>query len=112
MLLISDDMSLLGKEEAELFRKAAEFANQMDRNAAKEPIVAIDLMGDSQVQGFAQHNDNGILAVVLNRGEAAARFPLAKLGHGPFKVSALGGAEEPAEESIELAPHSARILRI
>jgi alpha-galactosidase len=111
MLLISDDMSLLGENESKLFRDAAALAVEMDRGAEQEPIVPIDLMDDSGVRGLMKQTDDGPIAMVLNRGEKSARFELSTVAHGSFHVRSLGDAEEtPAQGAIELPPHSARIV--
>ena len=44
MLLISDDMSLLDAEAGKLFRAVAQIAEEIDSNAVREPVLALDLM--------------------------------------------------------------------
>jgi alpha-galactosidase len=112
MLLISDDMSLLGEQEGQLFRDAAALAVQMDDGAEHEPIVAIDLLDAGGVRGLMKQSDEGVSAVVLNRGDNHARFPLATLGRGSYQVRTLGGKEESHTGVIDLAPHSARLVRV
>jgi alpha-galactosidase len=111
MLLISDDMALLGDEERRLFQDAAALAAQMDRDSATEPIIAIDLMDDGPVRGMTKQTTDGAIAIVLNRGETPARFSPAKLGRTSFHVRPLGEPEAAASETIEFPPHTARIIR-
>jgi len=112
MLLISDDMSLLGEDESQLFRAAAALAFQMDDHAEREPIVAIDLLDGGGVRGLMKRSDGGVAAVVVNRGDDPGRFPLAALGLGSYHVRALGGKDESGTAAIDLAPHSARLVRL
>jgi alpha-galactosidase len=112
MLLISDDMSLLGEDEGKLFREAAALAVEMDDGAEREPIVAIDLLDESGARGLVKQGDKGVIAVVVNRGENPTRFPLATLGRGSHEVRTLGGKEESATGAIDLLPHSARLVRV
>jgi alpha-galactosidase len=112
MLLISDDMSLLGEEEGQLFRDAAALAVSMDQGAQREPIVAIDLLDAGGVRGLMKQNDEEVIAVLVNRHDNPARFPLARLGRGWYQVRTLGGKEESGTGAIDLAPHSARLVRV
>jgi hypothetical protein len=112
MLLISDDMSLLGEDEGQLFRDAAALAVQMDDGAERKPIVALDLLDAGGVRGLMKQSDEGVAAVVVNRGDNHARFPLATLGRGSYQVRTLGGKEESHTGIIDLAPHSARLVRV
>ncbi|MGO9453130.1 MAG: glycoside hydrolase family 36 protein [Candidatus Binataceae bacterium] len=112
MLLISDDMALLGEAESSLYREAAAVGAEMDQAAAEEPIVALDLMDNSAVRGLVGGSGESVLAMILNRGESQERFDLTRLGAGEFHVCALGGKEEDASGAIDLPPHSARIVRM
>ena len=112
MLLISDDMALLGGEEGKLYRDVAALAAEIDHHAEREPVLAIDLLDDSPVRGLIKQTENDAIAMVLNRGEVAAHFPLTTLGHGSFEVGTPGGTMQPATTAIDLPPHSARILRV
>jgi alpha-galactosidase len=112
MLLISDDMSLLGEDQGLLFRDAAALALQMDDGAEREPIVAIDLLDAGAVRGLMKQSDDEAIAVVVNRGDNPARFTLATLGRGSYQVHALGGTEEARTGALELAPHAARLVRV
>ena len=110
MLLISDDMALLGDAESKLFRDAAGLASAMDSNAERDPIVAIDLMDEAGVRGLVKHQDGSALGMVLNRSDSIQSFALSTIGHGPVSVRALGEEETPGGSELELAPHSARIV--
>ncbi|HKF30598.1 MAG TPA: glycoside hydrolase family 36 protein [Candidatus Binataceae bacterium] len=112
MLLISDEMSLLGEDEGRLFRDAATLALQMDDGAELKPIVAIDLLDAGGVRGLMKQSDEGVTAVVVNRGDDPARFPLVRLGAGSYQVRTLGGQDESLTGVIDLAPHSARVVRV
>ena len=112
MLLISDDMSLLGPDESKVYREATRVAAEVDANAGAEPIAAIDLMDDSGIRGIVSGSESGSLAMILNRGDTSQRFSLARLGEGEFRVRTLDGVEESTSDGISLPPHSARIVRI
>jgi len=112
MLLISDDMALLGTEESRLFREASALGMEIDSSAAQTAVVAMDLMDDSNVRGMIAGIGGGMCAIILNRGDSPANFDLSLLGDGPFLVRELGGKEEPATGTIDLPAHSARIARI
>jgi len=111
MLLISDDMALLGEVEGKLFRDAAALAVEMDGGAERDPVVALDLLEEGPVRGLAKHTNDGTVAIALNRDDSSQRFPVSTIGHGSISVRALGGNESPAGAAIDLAPHSARIVR-
>ena len=112
MLLISDDMALLGEAESRLFRDAAALAVEMDRGAERDAILAIDLMDEGGVRGLAKEPDGGTLAMVFNREDSPQRLPVSSIGHGSVSVRALGGNESKVSGAIELPPHSARIVRV
>jgi alpha-galactosidase len=112
MLLISDDMALLGEDEGKLFRDAETLAVEMDHAAEREPIVAIDLLDDGGVRGLMKQSDEGAIAMVVNRGENPARFQLATLGRGSYEVRTLGGKGKSGTGTIDLPPHSARLVRV
>ena len=54
MLLVSDDMALLDREAAKLFRAVAAIGEKIDLASAREPILALDLMasGGSLARGW------------------------------------------------------------
>src|ERR1700722_8337198 len=66
MLLISDDMSLLGKDEGALFRTVAKISAKIDSNAMQEPILALDLMATGDVRGLKQETSVGAITMLLN----------------------------------------------
>ncbi len=115
MLLISDDMSLLDAEAGKLFRAVAKIAEEVDSNAAREPVLALDLMTTGDVRGLVTETANGAIAMILNRGDSPARVQTSDLKLGDGEIAALDLAvDEKIEifDSIDLPPHSARILRI
>jgi hypothetical protein len=112
MLLISDDMALLGAEESRIFRGAADLALEMDRDAHERPVLALDLMDDSAVRAMVKETDGGYIAIVLNRGESAAALSSSAIGEGSLRAAALGDPEAFAADPISLPAHSARIVRI
>ena len=74
MLLISDDMSLLDAEAGKLFRAVAKIAEEIDSNAVREPVLALDLMATGDVRGMiTETSDGGAVAMILNRGDSPAR---------------------------------------
>jgi alpha-galactosidase len=116
MLLISDDMSLLDAEAGKLFRAVAQIAAEIDSNAAREPVLALDLMATGDVRGLiAETATGGAIAMLLNRGEAPARVQTSDLKLGAGEMVALDLARNEKTEifdTIDLPPHSARILRL
>jgi alpha-galactosidase len=116
MLLISDDMSLLEAEAGKLFRAVAQIAEEIDSNAAHEPVLAIDLMTTGDVRGvISKSADGSAIAMLLNRGDAAARVDRSDLNLGTSEIIALDLANNEKIEifdTIDLPPHSARILRV
>ena len=116
MLLISDDMSLLDAEAAKLFRQVAQIAEEIDSNATREPVLALDLMATGDVRGLISENGDGVaIAVILNRGDLSARVQTSDLKLDAAEIVALDLAlDEKIEifDTIDLPPHSARILRI
>ncbi len=116
MLLISDDMSLLDAEAGKLFRAVAQIAEEIDSNAAREPVLALDLMTTGDVRGMITETaDGGAIAMILNRGDSAARIQTSDLKLGAGEIAAFDLAHDEKTEifdTIELPAHSARILRV
>ena len=116
MLLISDDMSLLDAEAGKLFRAVAKIAEEIDSNAVREPVLALDLMATGDVRGMISETaDGGAIAMILNRGDSPARVQTSDLKLDAGEIVALDLAfDEKIEvfDTIDLPPHSARILRI
>ena len=86
MLLISDDMRLLDDQSSRLFREVARIGAEVDNVAKIEPPTVADLMSDSPVKTLS----NGTLSLLLNMSDEPQRV---------------------GTEPIDLAPHSARIIR-
>ena len=77
--------------------------------------LALDLMTTGDVRGLITETDVGAIAMILNRGDAPARIQTSNLKFGAGEIVALDLAfDEKIEifDTIDLPPHSARILRI
>ena len=78
--------------------------------------MALDLMTNGDVRGLISKNaDGGAIAMLLNRGDAPARVDRSDLKLGTAEIVALDLAvDEKIEifDTIDLPPHSARILRV
>src|ERR1039458_7097712 len=74
MLLISDDMSILDAEAGKLFRAVAQISTEIDSNAAREPVLALDLMATGDVRGLIAESvsGGGAVAMLLHRGDEPA----------------------------------------
>ena len=115
MLLISDDMALLGNDEAKLYRTVAEISIKIDSSAANEPILALDLMATGDVRGLKSATPVGAIAMLLNRGDAPAQVQTSDLDLGDGEATSLDLATHEKSavfDTIDLAPHSARIIRV
>jgi hypothetical protein len=115
MLLISDDMSLLDADAGKLFRAVAKIAEEIDSNAAREPVLALDLMTTGDVRGMVTQIEGGAIAMILNRGDSPARVRTSDIKLGDGEIVALDLAvDEKIEifDTIDLPPHCARMLRI
>jgi alpha-galactosidase len=115
MLLISDDMSLLDAEAAKLLRQVAQIAEEIDSNAAREPVLALDLMTTGDIRGMITETPVGAIAMILNRGDSPARVQRSDLKLDAGEIVALDLASNEKSEifdTIDLPPHSARILRL
>ena len=95
---------------------AAQIATEIDFNAAREPVLALDLMTGGDVRGLiAETAGGGAIAMLLNRGDSPARVQTSDLKSGAGATVAIDLAVDGEIEifdTIELPPHSARILRI
>lgn len=113
MLLISDDMSLLDRESAELFRAAARIGAEVDGASCGEPPLATDLIGSAAIRILSAPVSRGRLYLVLNRGEEPATVRIADVtGAVQATVMEMAGPGGESPQSLEIAPHAARLLRI
>jgi alpha-galactosidase len=115
MLLISDDMSILDAEAGKLFRRAALIAAEVDSNAAREPVLALDLMASGDVRGLIAETGGGTVAMLLNRGDSPVRVQMSDLklgGAGTIALDFASDGEIEIFDAIDLPPHSARIIRL
>jgi alpha-galactosidase len=113
MLLVSDDMALVGDDERQIYRAAAALGAEIDSGSADAPVLAADLMTTAPIRTLVKETKSGAVAIIVNRGDEAASVLLATLGisGSAATIRTLTGAEEPAPEHLDLAPHSARIVR-
>ncbi len=114
MLLISDDMRLLERDAAELYRAVAALGAEIDSGAAGHPVLALDLMSTGAVRGMMRAMRDGAIATLVNRGDESARVRLfdLRLGVGKMTLRELKGSERSLGDSIEIPPHAARIIRL
>ena len=115
MLLVSDDMSLLDAEAGKLFRQVAQISSGIDSNAARHPVLALDLMAEGDVRGLVAETAAGAVATVLNRGDSPARVQGSELKLGAGETVTLDLARNGEIEifdPIDLPPHSARMIRL
>ena len=96
MLLISDDMSLLDADSARIFQEVARIGGEVDAASKVEPPIVMDLMSDSRARTLSIATRAGALHLIINMGDS------------PQRVDA---PAEPGNLPLELAPHSARIIR-
>jgi alpha-galactosidase len=90
MLLISDDLSLLDDGGARLFQEVARIGAEVDASSKLEPPIVADLMADSPARILSSATPTGELHLILNVSDSLQRVEA---------------------HSLELAPHSARIIR-
>ncbi|MFI5352937.1 MAG: glycoside hydrolase family 36 protein [Candidatus Binatales bacterium] len=114
MLLLSDDMSLLGSAEAALFRSVAKLGAEVDADSAGAPALPLDLMEEGPVRVLKKEMPGYALAMILNRGDEPERVTVhdPELEPEDVRIVSLEGVEDDAPASIELAPHSAAIVRM
>jgi alpha-galactosidase len=113
MLLVSDDIALVGDDERKIYRAAAALGAEIDSGSADAPVLAADLMTTAPIRTLVKETASGAIAIILNRGDEAASVLLATLGiaGAAATIRTITGAEEPAPDHIDLASHSARIVR-
>jgi alpha-galactosidase len=113
MLLISDDMALLDGDAAELFKAVCKLGAQADRDSIREPVLALDLMGQDSVRGLVKGTQRGSVAMLLNRGDTPRRVSLSELGlrRAGATVQSMGAPPRAVKGELELPAHSARIVR-
>jgi alpha-galactosidase len=112
MLLISDDMSLLGADSARLFQAVARIGAEVDASCDEEPPMLANVMTMPSVRTLSARVRDGALHLLLNMAGSAAQVRLAEAlpPHQEAKsVGIYGEAGAPA--TIDLSPHSARIIR-
>lgn len=113
MLLISDDMSLLGADSARIFQAVARIGAHVDFAAeGGAPVVPDNLMESGAVRTLSARTERGTIYLLVNAGDSNTTVSTASItGGGIISIVDLEG-ERPAPETIELPPHSARILLV
>ena len=109
------DFDLLDAEAGKLFRTLADIGAKIDSSAALGPVLALDLMTTGDVRGMITETLVGAIAMILNRGDSPAKVQTSDLNLGTGEIAALDLASNEKSEifdSIDLPPHSARILRV
>jgi alpha-galactosidase len=99
MLLISDDMRLLDGERARLFQEVARIGAEVDDASKVDPPTVADLMTDSSLRILSTATSRGALHMILNMNDS------------PRNVDVAATSGDAASATIDLAPHSARIVR-
>jgi hypothetical protein len=112
MLFISDDVSLLGREQSTLFCKVARVGAEVDAASEGKPPSTADLMERGAVRIVSTRTRDGALHLLLNMSERAQDVRIAEVlpRHGLARMIEAEN-EVDAAERIELPPHSARIIR-
>jgi alpha-galactosidase len=112
LLLISDDMGLLGREHPTLFRTVARIGAEVDAASEDEPPGAADLMEREAVRIVSTRTRDGALHLLLNMSEHAKDVRIAEVlpRYGLARIIEPEN-EVDAAERIELPAHSARIIR-
>jgi alpha-galactosidase len=114
MLLVSDDMRLLERDAALLYRAVAALGAEIDAGAADNPVLALNLMNAGAVRGMTRAMRDGAIAMLVNRGNEPARIRLfdLRLGVGKMTLRELSGGERSLGDAIEIPAHAARFIRL
>jgi alpha-galactosidase len=112
MLLISDDIGLLGPEHSTLFRTIAKIGAEVDSASKDEPPSTADLMERQAVRIVSTRTRDGALHLLLNMSERAQDVRIAEvlLRYGLARIIEPENDVEAAER-MGLPPHCARIIR-
>jgi alpha-galactosidase len=112
MLLISDDMSLLGGESARLFQAVARIGAEVDANCGDEPPMLSDLMALPELRRLSAKGADGAIHLLFNTADDPVRVQLADAlpaSAGMRAVDVTGETDAPA--AIDMPPHCARVIR-
>jgi alpha-galactosidase len=74
MLLISDDMGLLGRERSTLFRTVARIGAEADAASKDEPPSTADLMERGAVRIVSTRTRDGALHLLLNTANRGSKI--------------------------------------
>jgi hypothetical protein len=108
-------MRLLGPQEAAMFQSVARIGAEVDADSARGPALALDLMTGGPIRVLKKECRGYALAMILNRSDQVERVALSEPGmehEDDIRIVGLEGGEDDAPPSIELPPHSARIVRM
>jgi alpha-galactosidase len=83
MLVISDDMGLLGREHSTLFRTVARIGAEVDIASGDQPPGAADLMQLGAVRIVSTRTRDGALHLLLNLSEQAQEVRIAFRANHP-----------------------------
>ncbi|MBV8450990.1 MAG: alpha-galactosidase [Deltaproteobacteria bacterium] len=112
MLLFSDDMNLLGQDNAKLLRMVAGVGMEVDNASGREPPLAGSLMHDTAMLTLVAQGRHGVLYLLLNTAEIPKEVSLAAILPAFGRAQLIGpDGESDAPVTIELPAHSGRIIR-
>jgi alpha-galactosidase len=112
MLLLSDDMNLLGEDSAGLFRMVTGIGMEVDNTSGNEPLLARTLMHDTAMPILVAQGRQRISYLLLNTGEIPKDVSLAAMLSAVGRAQLIGpDGESDAPAKIELPAHSGRIIR-
>jgi alpha-galactosidase len=113
MFLMSDNLALLAKEQAAIFRTCAEIGELVDSWRRQNSEAAFDLLDEGSVRILRWRSGTRRLALALNLGDESTLISRTEFGHG-FENAKLielsTGAKQAAPRELALPPHSARVL--
>jgi alpha-galactosidase len=112
MLLVSDDLNLLDADSENVLEMAARIGMDVDSASNRQPPIARSLMRNTTVQTLVSQGSTGVFELLVNTGETLQTVSTAELLSASRHAEVVG--PESATEltgTIELPPHSARIIR-
>lgn len=112
MLLISDDMRVLGENSAELFRAVARIGAEVDARAFREPPMVATLMAPSGLKVMSLRDPDVSFHLLLNMGGEALNVSLSAT-IGPYNRATLTEltGETDAPDSLDIPQHTALLIR-
>src|SRR5260370_40953879 len=113
MLLMSDNLALLSKEQAAIFRTCAEIGELVDSWRRQNSEASFDLLGEGSLRILRWRSATGRLALLLNLGDESALISRTEFGQGLENAKLIEpstGAKQVAPGELALPPHAARVL--